>query len=144
MKSRQPSIAVTSVCVTVCANDTGRPSGLRITTSCLDSLDPKHTQTPLDTFRSVIHHCITMKTATVRDLRNHFARLSAWVENGESVEITKGGKVFARLVPVAASKSKRLPKVDFTKQLRKTWGNRVISAKEIAEMRAAELEGEEG
>ena len=85
-----------------------------------------------------------MKTTTVRDLRNHFARLSAWIENGESVEITKGGKVFARLVPAAETKSKKLAKVNFTKQLRKTWGDRVFSAKEVAEMRAAELEGEKG
>jgi hypothetical protein len=27
-----------------------------------------------------------MKTATVRDLRNCFARVSAWIENGEPVE----------------------------------------------------------
>lgn len=40
-----------------------------------------------------------MKTATVRDLRNHFARVAVWVENGESVTITRGGKVFATLVP---------------------------------------------
>ena len=85
-----------------------------------------------------------MKTATVRDLRNRFARLSAWIENGESVEITKGGRVFARLVPASESKSKKVAKVDFAKQLRKTWGDRVFSAKEIAQMRAAELEGEEG
>jgi len=29
-------------------------------------------------------------------------------------------------------------------RLKKTWGKRVFSAKEVAEMRAAELEGEEG
>ena len=85
-----------------------------------------------------------MKTATVRDLRNRFARLSAWIENGESVEITKGGRVFARLVPASESKSKKVVKVDFAKQLRKTWGDRVFSAKEVAQMRAAELEGDEG
>ena len=85
-----------------------------------------------------------MKTATVRDLRNRFARLSAWIENGEPVEITKGGKVFARLLPAVESKPKKLVKVDFAKQLRRTWGDRVFSAKEVAEMRAAELEGDLG
>ncbi len=98
----------------------------------------------LDTFRPVIHRCLTMKTATVRDLRNRFARLSAWIENGEPVEITKGGKVFARLLPAVESKSKQLVKVDFAKQLRKTWGDRVFSAQEVAAMRAAELAGERG
>ncbi|MBI2947200.1 MAG: type II toxin-antitoxin system prevent-host-death family antitoxin [Verrucomicrobia bacterium] len=85
-----------------------------------------------------------MKAATVRDLRNHFPRVAAWIAEGESVEITKAGKPFARLVPATPEKSRQLVKVDFAKQLRKTWGSRVFSAAEVAEMRAAELEGEEG
>ncbi|HWN94486.1 MAG TPA: hypothetical protein VNT99_05610 [Methylomirabilota bacterium] len=85
-----------------------------------------------------------MKTATVRDLRNNFARLSAWIGEGQSIEITKGGKAFARLVPATNPKARKLVKVDFAKQLRKTWGSRVYSAAQVAEMRAAELEGEQG
>ena len=85
-----------------------------------------------------------MKTATVRDIRNHFARVSAWIEHGESVEITKGGKAFARLVPVTETRPRKLVKPDFLARLKKTWGSRVFSAKEVAAMRAAELEGEEG
>ena len=85
-----------------------------------------------------------MKTATVRDLRNHFPRVAAWIENGEAVEITKAGKVFARLVPAREASARKLVKVDFDRQLRRTWGDRVFSAAEVATMRAAELEGEEG
>ena len=85
-----------------------------------------------------------MKTATVRDIRNHFARVSAWIEHGESVEITKGGKAFARLVPATETKPRKLVKPDFLGRLKKTWGSRVFSAKEVAAMRAAELEGEQG
>ena len=85
-----------------------------------------------------------MKTATVRDLRNNFARLSAWIGEGQSVVITKGGKPFARLVPAGASNPRELVKVDFAKQLCKTWGSRVFSAAEAAAMRVAELEGEQG
>ena len=96
---------------------------------------------PIDNFNVVIHFCITMKTATVRDLRNDFARLSAWIEDGEQVEITKGGKTFAHLVPATARK---FAKPDILKRLKKTWGDRVFSSKEVADMRAAELEGEEG
>ena len=40
-----------------------------------------------------------MKTATIRDLRNEFARVSKWLERGETVRITKRGKPFARIVP---------------------------------------------
>ena len=40
-----------------------------------------------------------MKTATIRDLRNQFARVSKWLENGEVVQIVKRGKPFARVIP---------------------------------------------
>jgi prevent-host-death family protein len=40
-----------------------------------------------------------MKTATVRDLRNEFGRVSKWLEAGEVVQIVKRGRPFARVVP---------------------------------------------
>jgi len=40
-----------------------------------------------------------MKTATVRDLRNQFSRISRWLEAGEIVQVLKRGKPFARVVP---------------------------------------------
>ncbi len=46
-----------------------------------------------------------MPTATVRDLRNNFARVSLWISNGEEVMVTKDGKPFARLCPVRDPKS---------------------------------------
>lgn len=49
-----------------------------------------------------------MKTATVRDLRNDFARLSKWLEQGETIEIIKRGQPVADLVPKAAGKRKVL------------------------------------
>ena len=93
---------------------------------------------------AVRHIRITMRTATVRDLRNHFARVSAWLEHGEAVEITKGGKVFTRLVPATKTTPRELVKPDVLARLKKTWGDRVFSAREVAAMRAAELEDEEG
>jgi antitoxin (DNA-binding transcriptional repressor) of toxin-antitoxin stability system len=84
-----------------------------------------------------------MKTATVADLRNHFRRLSAWIENGESVEIIKRGKAFARLVPAAEAKLEPVT-VDFAARRKAIWGDRVFSAAEVKAMRDAELEGEEG
>lgn len=88
--------------------------------------------------------CITMKTATVRDLRNHFPRVAAWIAEGERVEITRAGKPFAQLVPAKAGNARKLVKPDIMAQLKEVWGDRIFSSKEIAEMRAAELEGEEG
>jgi antitoxin (DNA-binding transcriptional repressor) of toxin-antitoxin stability system len=78
------------------------------------------------------------KSATVADLRNHFRRVSAWLENGETVEIIKRGRRFARLVPAAATPRKPI-KVDFAGQLRAIWGQKIFSAEEIRAMRDAEL-----
>ena len=84
-----------------------------------------------------------MRTATVADLRNNFRRVSAWIENGELVEIVKRGRSFARLVP-AVDTHRKVKKPDIMKRLKEVWGDRVFSMNEVAAMRAAELEGEEG
>jgi prevent-host-death family protein len=85
-----------------------------------------------------------VKTATVRDLRNRFPLVAAWIEQGEPVQITKGGKPFARLVPVAPAKLRHLKKPAIMERLRRTWGDRVFSAAQVQAMRTAELEREEG
>jgi len=71
-----------------------------------------------------------MKTATVSDLRNSFARISRWLEAGETVEVTKRGRVFARLLPagpVAPRKARRIPKPDILARLRADFGDFVLS-----------------
>jgi prevent-host-death family protein len=40
-----------------------------------------------------------MKTATVRDLRNHYSKLLEWLDAGEEILITQRGKSIARLIP---------------------------------------------
>jgi antitoxin (DNA-binding transcriptional repressor) of toxin-antitoxin stability system len=82
-----------------------------------------------------------MKTATVREIRNEFPRIEAWVHEGESVNITKRGKVIATLVPAlgGGGAEPRPPKVDIMARLRETWGERVFSLEEVAAMRADEL-----
>ena len=85
-----------------------------------------------------------MKTATVADLRNHFRRVSAWIENGEAVQIVKRGRAFARLVPMEKSAPPRFDPVKHRQRLKETWGDRVFSAAEVKTMRDAEMEGEEG
>ncbi len=85
-----------------------------------------------------------MKQATVADLRNNFRRVSAWLEEGESVEIRKRGKPYAVLSPAAGATRKRAPKIDFMARLKAIWGDRVFTRAEVERMRAEELEGEEG
>jgi prevent-host-death family protein len=43
-----------------------------------------------------------MKTTTVRELRNNYAKVLKWVSNGEEVEVTRRGKAVAKVVPAAS------------------------------------------
>jgi antitoxin (DNA-binding transcriptional repressor) of toxin-antitoxin stability system len=85
-----------------------------------------------------------MKTATVADLRNHFRRISTWIEHGETVQIVKRGKVFAQLIATPHLATRAVPKVDFMAQLKEIWGDRMFSDAEVEEMREAEREGDPG
>jgi antitoxin (DNA-binding transcriptional repressor) of toxin-antitoxin stability system len=86
-----------------------------------------------------------MKSATVRELRNEFPRIEAWIREGEAVSITKRGAVVAILTsPSKAVRGRKPGKPDIMARLKETWGNRVFSEAEVAAMRAAELAGEEG
>jgi antitoxin (DNA-binding transcriptional repressor) of toxin-antitoxin stability system len=85
-----------------------------------------------------------MKTATVADLRNNFRQIAAWIEHGETVQIVRRGRPFARLsADHAGGSGRRVPKVDFLKQLGEVWGDRVFSDQEVQAMRESEL-GREG
>lgn len=84
-----------------------------------------------------------MKTATTADLRNHFRRVSSWLDNGESVEILKRGKPYATLLPIAKAAPASPPRVDFAAQRQAIWKGRRFTSDEVAEMRAAEMEGED-
>ncbi len=65
-----------------------------------------------------------MKTATIRDLRNEFARVARWIEEGECVEITRSGKPFARLAPVPPDSAKAsMP--DFLGRLREQFPDEI-------------------
>ncbi len=73
-----------------------------------------------------------MKTATVRDLRNRFPRIAQWIEQGEPVEITRAGKVFARLVPAPPAKPRRFQMPDIMARLNRTFGETCYEAADLA------------
>jgi antitoxin (DNA-binding transcriptional repressor) of toxin-antitoxin stability system len=68
----------------------------------------------------------------------------AWIEYGETVQILKRGKPFARLKPWQNPNPAPFDPVEHIKRRKRTWGDRIFSAAEVTAMREAELEGEEG
>lgn len=85
-----------------------------------------------------------MKTVTVRDLRNSFSMLEAWLSEGESIRIEKRGQPIGLLTAWRPDAQTELSKPDFAARRRAIWGNRVFTDSEVAAMRADELEEEEG
>lgn len=86
-----------------------------------------------------------MKKATLRDLRNNFSKLEAWLAEGETIEIQRRGKAVAVLTTPSAWKTKKLPPLpDFEARRREIWGDRFFTEEEIAQFKAYELEGQQG
>jgi antitoxin (DNA-binding transcriptional repressor) of toxin-antitoxin stability system len=70
-----------------------------------------------------------MKTASVRDLRQDFARILAWIEAGEEVAITMRRQAIARLVPWPERKAAKRPMPDLAARLKKVFGAKIIADK---------------
>jgi antitoxin (DNA-binding transcriptional repressor) of toxin-antitoxin stability system len=75
--------------------------------------------------------CLTMKTASVRELRSHFPRVFAWVKGGEEVAVTMRGKVVARIVPLRPAKRRAFKMPDIRARLRKSFGDTCYDAGDI-------------
>jgi antitoxin (DNA-binding transcriptional repressor) of toxin-antitoxin stability system len=67
-----------------------------------------------------------MKTASVRVLRQDFARVLAWIEAGEEVAITMRRQAVARLVPLPRKRKIKAPMPDIAARLKKVFGQKVI------------------
>lgn len=100
-------------------------------------LNHKNGTVGLDLCITVIHFSLTMKTATVRDLRNHFPRVALWIAQGEPVEITKSGKPFARLLPALPERTRRFKMPDIMARLNQTFGDSTYDETDIARGLAA-------
>lgn len=75
-----------------------------------------------------------MKTATVADLRNHFARISDWILDGERVEVTKRGHPFAVLAPAPRRKT-RVVAPNFLKRIHDEYPHQLIPRAESLALR---------
>ena len=69
-----------------------------------------------------------MKTATVRELRNNFAKISRWIKDGEKVDITSRGVSLALLVPTPQPKTKPRKKL-FDGEAHRKWMKEVYKGK---------------
>jgi antitoxin (DNA-binding transcriptional repressor) of toxin-antitoxin stability system len=86
-----------------------------------------------------------MKTATLRDLRNHFHKLEAWLEEGESVEISRRGQPVAVLtrpsvLPVPAAF--QMP--DFAARREKHLRQPPLSRRQLEAINEHDLLGQQG
>lgn len=75
-----------------------------------------------------------MKTATVRDLRNHYSKLLEWLGTGEEILITKRGKSIARLIPEPSLAPRRVDWSRSAAVTRDRSGERILSAGESAQL----------
>jgi antitoxin (DNA-binding transcriptional repressor) of toxin-antitoxin stability system len=87
---------------------------------------------------------VHMKIVTVRDLRNNFSKVEAWLGEGEEIRIEKRGKPIGFLSATPKAGKSAVPKVDWEARRKAIWGDRIFSEEEVHAMREAELEGEEG
>jgi antitoxin (DNA-binding transcriptional repressor) of toxin-antitoxin stability system len=70
-----------------------------------------------------------MKTASVRDLRQDFPRVLAWLQAGEEVAITMRRQAIATLIPCPPKKRAKRPMPDLTARLQKVFGRHIIADK---------------
>lgn len=73
-----------------------------------------------------------MRRATVRDLRNRFARILTWIQEGERVKVSSRGRVVATLVPERRA-TRRVSWPDFLARLRADWPRR-LKGKSISKL----------
>jgi len=76
-----------------------------------------------------------MKTATVRELRNHYAELLRRVKAGEEIAISQRGKIVARLVPEKSAPPVKVDWANAPEVTRDRSGERMLTAAESEALR---------
>jgi prevent-host-death family protein len=77
-----------------------------------------------------------MKTASLRELRNHYTSVLRWVSAGEDVLITKRGIVIARLSPEIAQTVGEVDWASSPEVLRDRSNDVILSAEQSVEILA--------
>lgn len=80
-----------------------------------------------------------MHAVTIRDLRYDFAKVEAWLADGEKIEVTKHGRPVAILSPPLTATRSVFDIQAHRARMEATWVERVFADEEIRSMRDAEL-----
>ena len=75
-----------------------------------------------------------MQTATVRELRNHYASLLIRVRAGEEIVITQRGEPVARLIPEKPVELKKVNWADAPEVTRDRSGEQMLTAQESLDL----------
>ncbi len=75
-----------------------------------------------------------MRTATVRDLRNHYSSLLSWISAGEEIVITQRGKPIARLIPEKPAEPEKVSWADSPAVKRDRTGEKMLTAQESLDL----------
>ena len=75
-----------------------------------------------------------MRTATVRDLRNHYTSLLGWINAGEEIVITQRGKPVARLIPEKPAQPGKVDWSDSPAVLRDRSAEPMLTAEESSQL----------
>lgn len=84
---------------------------------------------------SMCYNLSHMKTTTVRELRNNYSKVLKWVSKGEEVEVTRRGKIVARVVPPPQVQAAQVDWSQSAALARRVWST-VLTADESAAIRA--------
>lgn len=63
-----------------------------------------------------------MRTTTVRELRNNYSKVLKWVAKGEEVEVTRRGKIVAKVIPPSSAKATQVDWSQSAAFSRRAWG----------------------
>ena len=88
---------------------------------------------------------VHMKTATLRDLRNDFGKLEAWLKEGETIGIRRRQTLVAVLSrPDPLENSVSVPLPDFAERRKQLGGSRTLTRRDLEATEAFEMDGQEG
>lgn len=73
-----------------------------------------------------------VKTTTVRELRNNYSKVLKWVSKGEEVEVTRRGKIVAKVIPPPSAKAAEVDWSQSAALSRRVWSTTLTAHRSAA------------